>query len=89
MQLEGAAHTGGLPELTASLQQIKQCQQCRPPGAQGVDLSALLFNIHDFFLYLGVDEIRKRSSSDDKPLRMVKTILHELCKMLVGRAGKP
>jgi hypothetical protein len=54
-----------------------------PP--QGVDLAGLLFNIHDFFLYLGVDEIRKRSSSDDKPLRMVKTILHELCKILVGR----
>lgn len=52
---------------------------------QGVDLAGLLFNIHDFFLYLGVDEIRKRSSSDDKPLRMVKTILHELCKILVGR----
>ncbi|PRW20522.1 microtubule associated isoform A [Chlorella sorokiniana] len=49
---------------------------------EGVDLGALLFNLHDFFLFLGVDEIRKRSSSDDKPLRMVKTILHELCKML-------
>lgn len=49
---------------------------------EGVDLGGLLFNIHDFFLFLGVDEIRKRSSSDDKPLRMVKTILHELCKML-------
>lgn len=60
-----------------------------PHPLQGVDLSALLFNIHDFFLYLGVDEIRKRSSSDDKPLRMVKTILHELCKMLVGGRGAP
>ena len=46
-----------------------------------MDLTALLVNIHDFFLFLGVDEIRKRSSSDDKPLRMVKTILHELCKV--------
>ena len=54
---------------------------------QGVDLGGLLFNLHDFFLFLGVDEIRKRSSSDDKPLRMVKTILHELCKMLVGGLG--
>ncbi|KAL4424717.1 hypothetical protein ABPG77_000060 [Micractinium sp. CCAP 211/92] len=61
-----------LIKLTKSLQ----------ANTEGVDLSALLFNIHDFFLYLGVDEIRKRSSSDDKPLRMVKTILHELCKML-------
>lgn len=60
---------------------------CRHPQ-QGVDLGGLLFNIHDFFLFLGVDEIRKRSSSDDKPLRMVKTILHELCKMLVRAAGR-
>eukprot|EP00887_Chlorella_sp_A99_P000367 scaffold13.g367.t1 len=60
-----------LIKLTKSLQQ----------SMEGVDLSALLFNIHDFFLFLGVDEIRKRSSTDDKPLRMVKTILHELCKM--------
>ena len=51
---------------------------------QGVELRELLFSIHDFFMSLGVDEIRKRSSSDDKPLRMVKTILHELCKMKVG-----
>lgn len=48
---------------------------------EGVDLAALLFSLHDFFMFLGVDEIRKRSSSDDKPLRMVKTILHELCKI--------
>lgn len=47
----------------------------------GVDMSALLLNIHDFFMFLGVDEIRRRSSADDKPLRMVKTVLHELCKM--------
>lgn len=47
----------------------------------GVDMSALLLNIHDFFMFLGVDEIRRRSSQDDKPLRMVKTVLHELCKM--------
>lgn len=60
---------------------------CRRHPQQGVDLGGLLFNIHDFFLFLGVDEIRKRSSSDDKPLRMVKTILHELCKMLVRTAG--
>lgn len=32
---------------------------------------------------LGVDEIRRRGAEDDKPLRMVKTILHELCKLKV------
>jgi len=60
----------------------------------GVDMSALLLNIHDFFMFLGVDEIRRRSSADDKPLRMVKTVLHELCKMVghgiyVHAAGIP
>ena len=35
------------------------------------------------FMGLGVDEIRRRGAEDDKPLRMVKTILHELCKLKV------
>lgn len=48
---------------------------------QTIDLRALLLAIHDFFERLGVDEIRRRSQADDKPLRMVKTILHELCKL--------
>jgi cytoskeleton-associated protein 5 len=61
---------------------------------EGVDMGALLLNIHDFFMFLGVDEIRRRSSADDKPLRMVKTVLHELCKMAghkiyVAAAGIP
>ena len=65
-----------------------------------VDVGALLLDIHDFFLFLGVDEIRRRSGVEDKPLRMVKTILHELCKLLgygiyshaekiPGRAAQP
>ncbi len=40
-------------------------------------------SIHDYFMGLGVDEIRRRGAEDDKPLRMVKTILHELCKLKV------
>ena len=60
-----------LIKLTKSLQS----------SLDGVYLPALLMSIHAFFLNLGVDEIRKRSSADDKPLRMVKTILHELCKL--------
>lgn len=28
-----------------------------------------------------MDEIRRRGQEDDKPLRMVKTVLHELCKL--------
>lgn len=49
--------------------------------AQTIDLYSLLLSIHGFFEALGVDEIRRRSQADDKPLRMVKTILHELCKL--------
>jgi cytoskeleton-associated protein 5 len=37
----------------------------------------LLLSIHQFFMGLGVDEIRRRGQEDDKPLRMVKTVLHE------------
>lgn len=44
--------------------------------------------IHEFFVGLGVDEIRRRGAADDKPLRMVKTLLHELCKHEV-RAPRP
>ena len=51
---------------------------------QGVDLTVLMAAIHEFFTGLGVDEIRRRGSADDKPLRMVKTLLHELCKHEVG-----
>lgn len=46
-------------------------------------MDILLLTIHEFFCKLGVDEIRRRGSLDDKPLRMVKTILHELCKLEV------
>ncbi|KAL0039701.1 hypothetical protein WJX77_005628 [Trebouxia sp. C0004] len=46
-----------------------------------LDLEMLLMSIHDYFMGLGVDEIRRRGADDDKPLRMVKTILHELCKL--------
>lgn len=49
--------------------------------SQTIDLRSLLLSIHGFFESLGVDEIRRRSHADDKPLRMVKTILHELCKL--------
>lgn len=48
---------------------------------QSIDLRGLLLSVHGFFEALGVEEIRRRSHADDKPLRMVKTILHELCKL--------
>ncbi|GAX77872.1 hypothetical protein CEUSTIGMA_g5314.t1 [Chlamydomonas eustigma] len=47
---------------------------------ESVDLAALLLYIHDFFDELGPEELRKRGAREDKPVRMVKTILHELCK---------
>lgn len=46
-----------------------------------VDLDRLLQSIHDYFQQLGLEEIRKRAGADDKPLRMVKTVLHELVKL--------
>ena len=30
---------------------------------------------------LGEVEVRRRSAQEDKPLRMIKTLLHELCKL--------
>lgn len=52
---------------------------------QELDLDMLLMSIHDYFMGLGVDEIRRRGAADDKPLRMVKTVLHELCKLKVSQ----
>ena len=41
--------------------------------------------LHEYFEQLGVEEIRRRSAVNDKPLRMAKTVLHELCKIKGGR----
>lgn len=49
--------------------------------ATDIDISFLLLCLHDYFMFLGVEEIRKRSAAEDKPLRMVKTILHQICKV--------
>lgn len=38
----------------------------------------LLLSIHKFFDKLGAEEIRRRGAREDKPLRMVKTVLHEV-----------
>lgn len=54
---------------------------------QDIDLNELLLGIHSFFMGLGVDEIRRRGAEDDKPLRMVKTVLHELCKLKASPAS--
>jgi hypothetical protein len=51
---------------------------------QDVDLATVLLGVHEFFQALGIDEIRQRGTADDKPLRMVKTLLHELCKRKVS-----
>jgi len=48
----------------------------------GLDVSEVLLTIHSFFMLLGVDEIRRRGAEDDRPLRMVKTVLYELTKAL-------
>ncbi|KAK1368575.1 Microtubule organization protein [Heracleum sosnowskyi] len=46
-----------------------------------VDLDRILQSIHVYLQELGMEEIRKRAGADDKPLRMVKTVLHELVKL--------
>ncbi|GAU49851.1 hypothetical protein TSUD_301570 [Trifolium subterraneum] len=42
----------------------------------------ILQSIHLYLQDLGMEEIRRRAGADDKPLRMVKTVLHELVKLL-------
>ncbi|KAG6698376.1 hypothetical protein I3842_08G016300 [Carya illinoinensis] len=46
-----------------------------------VDLDRVLQSIHLYLQNLGMEEIRRRAGADDKPLRMVKTVLHELVKL--------
>ncbi|KAK4759750.1 hypothetical protein SAY87_022881 [Trapa incisa] len=46
-----------------------------------VDLDRILQSIHIYLQELGMEEIRRRAGIDDKPLRMVKTVLHELVKL--------
>ncbi|KAJ8545561.1 hypothetical protein K7X08_018144 [Anisodus acutangulus] len=46
-----------------------------------VDLDCILQSIHIYLQELGMEEIRRRAGADDKPLRMVKTVLHELVKL--------
>ncbi|GAB2232981.1 hypothetical protein Droror1_Dr00002194 [Drosera rotundifolia] len=46
-----------------------------------VDLDVILKSIHVYLQELGMEEIRRRAGADDKPLRMVKTVLHELVKL--------
>ncbi|KAG8078290.1 hypothetical protein GUJ93_ZPchr0007g5646 [Zizania palustris] len=46
-----------------------------------VDLDRILQSIHTYLQELGMEEIRRRAGADDKPLRMVKTVLHELVKL--------
>lgn len=46
-----------------------------------IELDRILQSIHVYLQELGMDEIRKRAGADDKPLRMVKTVMHELVKL--------
>ncbi|XWS11460.1 hypothetical protein CRYUN_Cryun37aG0000100 [Craigia yunnanensis] len=46
-----------------------------------VDLDCILQSIHVYLQEMGMEEIRRRAGADDKPLRMVKTVLHELVKL--------
>ncbi|PWA88987.1 protein MOR1 [Artemisia annua] len=46
-----------------------------------VDIDRILQSIHVYLQELGVEEIKRRAGADDMPLRMVKTVLHELVKL--------
>lgn len=48
--------------------------------ANELDIKRLIWDLHMYFVALGVDEIRRRGEEEDKPLKMVKTILHEICR---------
>jgi len=65
-----------LIKLTKGLPLAVERGQADPPR--------LLLAVHEFFEALGVDEIRRRGAREDKPLRMAKTVLHELCKLEGG-----
>ncbi|KAL6753732.1 armadillo-type protein [Haematococcus lacustris] len=52
-----------------------------PATIETIDLHVLLLAVHKFFDALGGEEIRRRGAREDKPLRMVKTVLHEVCKL--------
>ncbi|KAL7243803.1 hypothetical protein ACSBR1_016095 [Camellia fascicularis] len=52
-----------------------------PSTIYDVDLDHILQSIHVYLQELGMEEIRRRAGADDKPLRMVKTVLHELVKL--------
>ena len=51
---------------------------------QGMRVQEVVMCVHRFLDELGVDEVRQRGAADDKPLRMVKTLVHEMCKCLVS-----
>ena len=60
-----------------------------PNRLQDLDIAQLLMVIHHYFMSLGVDEIRRRGAQDEKSLRMVKSILHEITKLLVSKGASP
>ena len=46
-----------------------------------VDLDCILQSVHIYLQELGMEEIWRRAGADNKPLRMVKIVLHELVKL--------
>ena len=51
-------------------------------------LEQVLLSLHDYFATLGSVEVRRLSAENDKPLRMVKTVLHTLCKIFGYRVTR-
>ena len=48
---------------------------------QEVDTGEMLLVIHHYLMSLGLDEICRRGARDEENLKLVKSILHELCRL--------
>ena len=64
---------------------IKCCIKCvknlETSIEEGLQVEAVLVGVNAFLGSLERGEMRERLRSDDKPLRMVKTVINELCKI--------
>mmetsp|Transcript_32431 Transcript_32431/g.69983 ORF Transcript_32431/g.69983 Transcript_32431/m.69983 type:complete len:480 (-) Transcript_32431:963-2402(-) len=59
---------------------IKMVKNLSASIEEGLNLEAIMNAVNEFLGSLEKPAMRERLAQDDKPLRMVKTILHELCK---------
>ena len=48
---------------------------------EAVDVPRVLLAVHGYLMAFSVDELRKLASTNSRPLRMIKTLLHELVRV--------